>query len=65
MDTELAVGLSRECLEIRRRNYPEESVEVATAMIVLGMTYINLNEITQGSPLMQKAAEIFDKLQGR
>ena len=64
-NTEDAVESLRECLEIRRRNYPEESVEVASAMIVLGMTYINESNIAEGSPLLQKAAEIFDKLQGK
>ncbi len=53
-----------ECLEIRQANYPEDSVEVATVMLVLAVSYLDRGDVVTGFPLLEKAAATVDKLQG-
>ena len=53
-----------ECLEIRKANYPEKSIEVSTVMLVLAVSYLDRGDVVTGFPLLEKAGAIVDKLQG-
>jgi len=64
MENERAQQDLQECLKIRLANFPEDSIEVATVMLVLAVSYLERADIVTGFPLLKKAAAIVDKLQG-
>ena len=64
MENERAQQDLQECLKIRLANFPEDSIEVATVMLVLAVSYLERGDIVTGFPLLKKAAAIVDELQG-